>query len=1180
MKPFNFNQFIFRGIAFLFTLVPMMGCGQYENKILQYKTKVHYFLVLLVLIFSNNSNLWAGAGPEWQQPSSLTVTSTASVCQNGATSLSATTTYSAAVCYDNGNTLTPIPVTYQWYSDANTTPGGGTAIGGATSATYSPPTTTVGIYYYYCVINWTSPGGTCSNGPLTSSNNSTVTVVAPPSTSNAGTAQNLAACATSATLAGNTPASGTGTWTYTTSPAGGPAPTYSPNANTGNATVSGLGIGYTYTFTWTIANSPCTSSASSMTVTTVAGPGCNTYCTPSMSPGSTTYGQITNVTFDDINNTTAGANVGYQNFFPGQVATVNLSNSYTLSVSGTAIYNGTGSNPLRTACVMAYFDFNGDGDMTDPGEAFQVGQYAAAAGTQTVSTNITIPATAYTNANLQFRVILVEGPCPVTANPCPTLSTQGQVESYAFFVSNCTMTVPNGGSDVTLGNCVTSTSLAGNAIANGTGTWQLVSGSGTITSPNSPTSTVTNLGPGANEFMWLATPTDPNCPTLSDNVIITTSGLPTTANAGSDIETCNTSIALAGNTPTVGTGLWTIVAGPGSISAPASNPTATVSGLVLGLPTTLQWTITSASGCVSSDQVVVTMITGVTAANAGPDQTGLCTGSAINLSGNNPANGVGTWTGSGGIIANPSSPTSTINALNTAGTYTYTWTVSAPGCASSIDAVNITVAFCDPNMNTVTCGTPVTFTDGAGTQYANNSLIVEKFCPSTPGQYVTATFTEVAFYNLLDHMIVLNGSSYSAPIIDDFYSLPTINGGANTITSSAADGCLTFIFLSSPTNVGNGWTASINCTAAPSTTNTANCDWTNCLGGCLRTICGVPTSVPFTGAGVGSEELNNVNGGCLGGGERCSNWFLINPTSAGTLTMNMFVNSGQDQDFAVWEAYDPLLECPSMTGDAPIMCNFAGATAEGTGFNSTIQTLPNAAYEPSLNISAAQISAGVYYIVLVNTYNNGGACPQPTVDITFGGSASLSCNPPIVLGDDDIILNGLNDGMRNYLTWQVENELNVDHYSLERSKNGTDWTIVGVRGSHKSASGSEYYMYDEMPYDPFTYYRVKQINSNGEEKTSDIITISSGKLGEFWVSELFPNPTSEEVSFQYQANNFEEPVDVVIYNSIGQIVISEEFEVSNLTGITIPTDKLAIGTYQVKISQGDREAMKRLSIIR
>jgi hypothetical protein len=818
-------------------------------------------------------------------------------------------------------------------------------------------------------------------------------------------------------------------------------------------------------------------------------------------------------------------------------------------------------------------DWNNDGDFSDTGESFNLGSYTTASATLTG--NITIP-TGATLGTTSFRIIQRFGTC---ALPCE-VTGYGQAETYSINIIGCTMTTPNAGPDQNLSSCVSSTSLSGNLITNGSGFWILVSGSGSITTPTSPTSTVTGLGPGANIFQWTGTPTDPSCPTLADQVSINTLGLPTPANAGSDIETCNTSIALAGNTPTVGTGLWTIVAGPGSISAPASNPTATVSGLVLGSPTTLQWTITSASGCVSSDQVVVTMISGVTAANAGPDQTGLCTGSAINLAGNNPANGVGTWTGSGGIIANPSSPTSAINALNTAGTYTYTWTVSAPGCASSIDAVNITVAFCDPNMNTVTCGTPVTFTDGAGTQYANNSLIVEKFCPSTPGQYVTATFTEVAFYNLLDHMIVLNGSSYSAPIIDDFYSLPTINGGANTITSSAADGCLTFIFLSSPTNVGNGWTASINCTAAPSTTNTANCDWTNCLGGCLRTICGVPTSVPFTGAGVGSEELNNVNGGCLGGGERCSNWFLINPTSAGTLTMNMFVNSGQDQDFAVWEAYDPLLECPSMTGDAPIMCNFAGSSAQGTGFNSTIQALPNAAYEPTLNISAAQISAGIYYIVLVNTFNNGGACPQPTVDITFGGSAGLSCNPPIVLGDDDIILNGLNDGMRNYLTWQVENELNVDHYSLERSKNGTDWTIVGVRGSHKSASGSEYYMYDEMPYDPFTYYRVKQINSNGEEKTSDIITISSGKLGEFWVSELFPNPTSEEVSFQYQANNFEKPVHVVIYNSIGQIVISEEFEVSNLTGITIPTDKLAIGTYQVKISQGDREAMKRLSIIR
>ena len=993
----------------------------------------------------------------------------------------------------------------------------------------------------------------------------------------AGPDQALAACATSTSLAANTPsgAGSIGTWTCVSGCSG---VTFS-NANSPTSTVNGLtpGTNTVLQWTWSGGGAGCISSNDQVTLNTAVGLGCQVYCNPSgIAPGSSTYGQIRNVTFNTINNSSTGTTSGFQNFYPAQITSVTAGATYPLSISGTATAGGSPYS-LQPNCVMAYFDFNGDGDFSDSGEAISVGSFATTStAVQTINTNVTIPATATVGYNLAFFVEVLQGACPMI-NPCPA-SGNGQAEQYGIFVSSCNMTVPNAGLDQNLGSCITSATLAGNPIANGTGQWVLVSGTGIITAPSSPTSTVTNLGPGANEFMWVGTPTNPLCPELNDNVIINTTNLPTVANAGVDLETCNSSIALAGNTPVVGTGLWTIVAGPGSVSAPASNPTATLSGLVSGSPTTLQWTITSGSGCVSSDQVVVTMISAVTAANAGPDQAG-CTGSAIILAGNNPANGVGTWTGASGIIADPSNPTSAVNALNSVGTYSYTWTVSAPGCASSVDVVNINIAFCDANVTTVTCPGPITFTDGAGTQYANNEHIVQKYCPSSPGQYITATFTEVAFNNLLDHMIVLNGSSYSSPVIDDFYSIPTINGGAGTITSSASDGCLTFIFLSNATGTANGWTASISCTATPSAINTPQCNSTNCLGGCLRTICGVPATVPFQGDGIGVEELNAVDGGCLAGGEMCSNWFLINPTSAGTLTLNMFVNSGQDQDFAVWEAYDPLLECPAMTGEAPILCNFAGATAQGTGFNSTLEPT-NAAYEPSLNISAAQVSAGLYYIILVNTFNNGGACPQPNVSVTFGGTAGISCNPPIVLGDEKILLSGINEGNRNYLSWQVEDEQNTSHYSVERSKNGTEWSVLGVRASHKSSTGSEYYMYDEAPHTPFTYYRVKQISVNGEEKSSEIITISTGDIGEFWVSELFPNPTSEEVSFQYQANDDDVPVNVEVYNTIGQLVVAESFNIQNMTGVTIATSRLAIGTYHVRISQGELETVKKLSIMR
>lgn len=64
-----------------------------------------------------------------------------------------------------------------------------------------------------------------------------------------------------------------------------------------------------------------------------------------------------------------------------------------------------------------------------------------------------------------------------------------------------------------------STILAADTPAFGAGTWSLVSGAGTFTSPNSPTSAVTNLGVGANTFRW--TVSNGPCTATMDDVTIT-----------------------------------------------------------------------------------------------------------------------------------------------------------------------------------------------------------------------------------------------------------------------------------------------------------------------------------------------------------------------------------------------------------------------------------------------------------------------------------------------------------------------------------------------------------------------------------------------------------------------------------------------------------------------------------
>ena len=64
-----------------------------------------------------------------------------------------------------------------------------------------------------------------------------------------------------------------------------------------------------------------------------------------------------------------------------------------------------------------------------------------------------------------------------------------------------------------------------------------------------------------------------------------------------------TSTTLAGNTPTLGTGTWTIVSGPGTVTSP-NNPNSTVTGLMGGTTTIVRWTVANGP-CTSVDEMMI-----------------------------------------------------------------------------------------------------------------------------------------------------------------------------------------------------------------------------------------------------------------------------------------------------------------------------------------------------------------------------------------------------------------------------------------------------------------------------------------------------------------------------------------------------------------------------------------------
>lgn len=172
------------------------------------------------------------------------------------------------------------------------------------------------------------------------------------------------------------------------------------------------------------------------------------------------------------------------------------------------------------------------------------------------------------------------------------------------------------------------------------------------------------------------------------------------------------------------------------------------------------------------------------------------------------------------------------------------------------------------------------------------------------------------------------------------------------------------------------------------------------------------------------------------------------------------------------------------------------------------------------------------------------------------GSNSNSNPLPIVLLDFNAkaIENAIN------ITWKTAAELNNDYYNVEKSLDGINWTVIStIKGIGTTESISEYGTIDANPVNGVQFYRLKQVDFNGQFEYSSIVPVKFSGLAN--KINLFPSPatTTLNVSLDNPENS---EVTVNIYNSLGQIVMTANTLSSNLT---LDIAELQAGVYVVEI---------------
>ncbi|MBI5914438.1 MAG: hypothetical protein HY842_03615 [Bacteroidetes bacterium] len=120
------------------------------------------------------------------------------------------------------------------------------------------------------------------------------------------------------------------------------------------------------------------------------------------------------------------------------------------------------------------------------------------------------------------------------------------------------------------------------------------------------------------------------------------------------------------------------------------------------------------------------------------------------------------------------------------------------------------------------------------------------------------------------------------------------------------------------------------------------------------------------------------------------------------------------------------------------------------------------------------------------------------------------------------------------LDWQTASEQNNQGFEIQRSTDGQRWDKLGfVAGNGTSTAEHEYVFWDEKPLPGVNYYRLHQMDFDGNFEYSPIVTVEMGRIGGGIT--LFPNPASGTATFALETNYIGEAT-LALFDPMGRRV--------------------------------------------
>jgi len=321
-------------------------------------------------------------------------------------------------------------------------------------------------------------------------------------------------------------------------------------------------------------------------------------------------------------------------------------------------------------------------------------------------------------------------------------------------------------------------------------------------------------------------------------------------------------------------------------------------------------------------------------------------------------------------------------------------------------------------------------------------------------------------------------------------------------------------------------------------------------------ITGLPVTVTVT---TGADGYYNVSGLPLGvnytmtivsvpSGYTVSGARTISGTITGTSTTNLTLDLTICNLMVTYTT-----ECPANNAPGTITATFTGGTApfswNGFGTNNATTSGRVISITPSQTVVSDTIRVTDANGCMAKVYAEINCVKQPVTWLSFSG-------------------NSIKEG--NNLLWRTASEFNNDRFVIERSINGgRSFVEVGVVvGNGTTTVIHSYEFLDKYTTSGVVYYRLKQIDFNGQYAYSNTITIARGKKF-FGLISIAPIPAVTQLNVNYMTN-IDGLMNVRVYDVVGRLVLHSECSaVVGENTLHLDIAQLPNALYLIQLSDGE-----------